>query len=130
MSHSGNATCPGWMSSSDSLNSGNKVQRDTIPIAVIFSCCPPNTLAPLEILMLYPYRFKIELGFRQGARPRRVCVPLLDVRMKPLKRGDGDQYLYRTSDAPRLDPPQDGCLPRPCPARMHRVFSAKVRDAV
>ena len=32
----------------------------------IFLLSTDLTLAPLEILMLYAYRFKIELGFRQG----------------------------------------------------------------
>jgi uncharacterized protein YifE (UPF0438 family) len=34
----------------------------------IFLLCTDLTLEPLQILTLYGYRFKIELGFRQAVR--------------------------------------------------------------
>jgi hypothetical protein len=50
--------------------------------------------------MLYAYRFKIELGFRQGVHVLGAYDFWMSG-MKPLKRGDGDQYIHRTSDAYR-----------------------------
>lgn len=68
----------------------------------IFLLSTDLTLAPLEILMLYAYRFKIELGFRQGVHVLGAyAYHFWMCGMKPLKRGDGDQYLHRTSHAYR-----------------------------
>jgi DDE superfamily endonuclease len=68
----------------------------------IFLLSTDLTLAPLEILMLYAYRFKIELGFRQGVHVLGAyAYHFWMCAMKPLKRRDGDQYLHRTSDAYR-----------------------------
>ena len=68
----------------------------------IFLLSTDLTLAPLEILMLYAYRFKIELGFRQAVHVLGAYAYHFWMSgMKPLKRGDGDQYLHRTSDAYR-----------------------------
>src|ERR1019366_533722 len=68
----------------------------------IFLIAADLTLAPLEILMLYGYRFRIELEFRQavhvlGASAYHFCM----WGMKPLRRGGGNQYLHRASDACR-----------------------------
>jgi hypothetical protein len=68
----------------------------------IFLMATDLTLAPLEILQLYGYRFRIELGFRQavhvlGAYPYHFWM----WGMKPLRRGDGNQHLHRTSDSYR-----------------------------
>jgi hypothetical protein len=65
----------------------------------IFLLSTDLTLGPLEILLLYGYRFRIELGFRQavhvlGAYSYHFWMS----GMKPLRRGDGNQYLHRTSD--------------------------------
>jgi len=65
----------------------------------IFLLSTDTSLTALEILQLYGYRFKIELGFRQavhviGAYAYRFWM----LGMKPLRRGSGDQYLHRTSD--------------------------------
>jgi hypothetical protein len=69
---------------------------------IIFLLSTDLTLAPLEILMLYGYRFKIELGFRQAVHVLSAYAYHFWMGgMKPLKRGDGDQYLHRTSDAYR-----------------------------
>jgi hypothetical protein len=55
-------------------------------------------LAPLDVLRYYGYRFKIEVAFKQavhtvGAYAYRFWLKA----MKPIRRGDGDQYLHRES---------------------------------
>ena len=68
----------------------------------IFLLCTDISLAPLEILQLYGYRFKIELGFRQAVHVLGAyAYHFWMAAMKPLRRGDGDQYLHRTSDSYR-----------------------------
>jgi len=68
----------------------------------IFLLSTDLILDPLEILLLYGYRFRIELGFRQavyvlGAYAYHFWMG----GMKPLRRGDGNQHLHRTSDTYR-----------------------------
>jgi hypothetical protein len=65
----------------------------------IFLLCTDLSLEPLQILQLYGYRFKIELGFKQavhvlGAHAYHFWM----ADMKPIRRGSGDQYLHRTPD--------------------------------
>jgi len=68
----------------------------------IFLLCTDLSLAPLEILQLYGYRFKIELGFRQAVHVLGAyAYHFWMTGMKPLRRGDGDQYLHRTTDSYR-----------------------------
>jgi hypothetical protein len=68
----------------------------------IFLLSTDLTLDPLEILMLYGYRFKIELGFRQAVHVLGAyAYHFWMAGMKPLRRGDGDQYLHRTSQTYR-----------------------------
>jgi hypothetical protein len=68
----------------------------------IFLLSTDLTLAPLEILLLYGYRFRIELGFRQAVHLLGAYAYHFWMSgMKPLRRGDGDQHLHRTSDAYR-----------------------------
>ena len=68
----------------------------------IFLLSTDLTLAPLEILLLYGYRFRIEVGFRQAVHVLGAYGYHFWMKgMKPLRRGDGDQYLHRTSDAYR-----------------------------
>ena len=51
------------------------------------------------MLELYGYRFKIELGFRQAVHViGAYAYHFWMSGMKPLRRGDGDQYLHRCSD--------------------------------
>lgn len=65
----------------------------------IFLLTTDLTLEPLEILILYAYRFRIELGFRQAVHVLGAyAYHFWMAGMKPLRRGHGDQYLHRTSD--------------------------------
>jgi DDE superfamily endonuclease len=60
------------------------------------------TLQPLEMLKLYGYRFKIELGFRQAVHViGAYAYHFWMAQMTLLRRGDGDQYLHRKSDSYR-----------------------------
>jgi len=60
------------------------------------------TFAPLEILQLYGYRFRIELGFRQAVHVLGAYAYHFWMwAMKPLRRGDGNQCLHRTTAAYR-----------------------------
>ena len=65
----------------------------------IFLLCTDTSLNALEILQLYGYRFKIELGFRQAVHILGTyAYHFWMAAMKPLRRGSGDQYLHRTTD--------------------------------
>jgi len=65
----------------------------------IFLLCTDLTLEPLQILTLYGYRFKIELGFRQAVHVMGTyAYHFWMASMKPIRRGGGDQYLHRTPD--------------------------------
>jgi hypothetical protein len=65
----------------------------------IFLLSTDTSLTALEILQLYSYRFKIELGFRQAVHViGTYAYHFWMLGMKPLRRGSGDQYLHRTSD--------------------------------
>lgn len=68
----------------------------------IFLLSTDLELKPLEILMLYGYRFRIELGFRQAVHVLGSYAYHFWMRgMKPLRRGDGNQHLHRDSQAYR-----------------------------
>jgi hypothetical protein len=68
----------------------------------IFLLSTDLTLEPLQILQLYGYRFKIELGFRQAVHVLGAyAYHFWMANMKPVRRGSGDQYLHRTSDTYR-----------------------------
>lgn len=65
----------------------------------IFLLSTDTSLAPMDILQLYGYRFKIELGFRQAVHViGAYAYHFWMAAMKPLRRGSGDQYLHRTPD--------------------------------
>ena len=65
----------------------------------IFRLSTDTSLTALEILQLYGYRFKIELGFRQAVHViGAYAYHFWMLGMKPLRRGAGDQYLHRASD--------------------------------
>jgi len=64
--------------------------------------CTDLNLEAADIIRLYGWRFKIELGFKQAAG----VIGAFDyhfwmMEMKPLKRRNGNQYLHRESDAYR-----------------------------
>ena len=68
----------------------------------IFLLSTDLTLEPLQILQLYGYRFKIELGFRQAVHVLGAyAYHFWMADMKPVRRGSGDQYLHRTCDTYR-----------------------------
>lgn len=65
----------------------------------IFLLSTDTSLTALEILQLYGYRFKIELGFRQAVHViGTYAYHFWMLGMKPLRRSAGDQFLHRTSD--------------------------------
>jgi hypothetical protein len=69
---------------------------------IIFLLCTDVSMAALAILQLYGYRFKIGLGFRQAVHVQGAYAYhfwMMD--MKPLRRGGGDQYLHKETDAYR-----------------------------
>ena len=68
----------------------------------IFLLCTDLSLEPMQILQLYGYRFKIELGFRQAVHVLGAyAYHFWMADMKPVRRGSGNQYLHRTSDTYR-----------------------------
>jgi hypothetical protein len=68
----------------------------------IFLLTTDLALEPLEIVQLYGYRFKIELGFRQAIHVLAgYGYHFWMATMKPLKRGDGNQHLHHATDAYR-----------------------------
>ena len=65
----------------------------------IFLLCSDLSLDPLQILTLYGYRFKIELGFRQAVHVMgSYAYHFWMAGMSPIRRGSGDQYLHRRDD--------------------------------
>jgi hypothetical protein len=56
----------------------------------------------MEIILLYGYRFKIELGFRQAVHVvGSYAYHFWMAAMNPRRRGQGDQYLHRQSQTYR-----------------------------
>lgn len=68
----------------------------------IFLLCTDLTLKPLEIIQLYGFRFKIELGFRQALHVLGAYAYHFWMSdMNPIRRGQGDQHLHRASETYR-----------------------------
>jgi len=68
----------------------------------IFLLSTDTSLTALEILQLYGYRFKIELGFRQAVHVLGAYgYHFWMLGMKPLRHGSGEQFLHRTTQAYR-----------------------------
>ena len=66
--------------------------------------CSDLSLAPIDVIRLYGLRFKIEYGFKQAAH----VIGTFDyhfwmMNMKPLKRGNGNQYMHKESPEYRRD---------------------------
>lgn len=57
------------------------------------------SLKPLQVIALYGYRFKIEVGFRQALHTLGgYAYHFWMMRMKPISRRSGNQYLHKESD--------------------------------
>jgi hypothetical protein len=68
----------------------------------IFLLATDLTPEPMEIILLYGYRFKIELGFRQAVLAvGSYAYHFWMADMKARRRGQGDQYLHRESQTYR-----------------------------
>jgi len=66
---------------------------------LIFLLASDTSLKPLEIIQVYGYRFKIEVGFRQAIHVLGAYAYhfwMMD--MVPIKRGSGNQYLHRRTE--------------------------------
>jgi len=60
--------------------------------------CTDLTMAPLDVIRLYGWRFKIEAGFWQAIHTvGAYAYHFWMARMTPLYRGQGNQYLHRKS---------------------------------
>ena len=69
---------------------------------VIFLMATDTVLEPLEIVMLYAHRFKIEIGFKHALHVLGSYAYHFWMKdMTPIPARSGDQYLHRKSDSYR-----------------------------
>jgi hypothetical protein len=61
--------------------------------------CTDLTMDPLDVIILYAYRFKIELGFRHALRViGTYAYHFWMLAMTPIRRVSGNQYMHRQSE--------------------------------
>jgi len=64
--------------------------------------CTDLTMSPLDVIRLYGWRFKIELGFKQAIHTvGAYAYHFWMLAMTPIRRGSGNQYLHRKTDTYR-----------------------------
>jgi len=89
----------------------------------VFLMATDLTLQPLEIILLYGYRFKIELGFRQAVHvvgSYAYHFWMASHEAAPPRTGR-PVSAPRKPDLPRRHPPQDERLPSACAVGLHRA---------
>lgn len=65
----------------------------------IILMCTDLTLDPLDVIILYAYRFKIELGFRQALHVvGSYAYHFWMAAMTPIRRVTGNQYMHHKSE--------------------------------
>jgi len=65
----------------------------------IILMCTDLSVDPLDVLILYGYRFKIELGFRQALHVvGTYAYHFWMLAMTPIRRVTGNQYMHRKSE--------------------------------
>jgi hypothetical protein len=65
----------------------------------IMLMCTETTLSPLEIIVLYAYRYKIELGFRHALHViGTYAYHFWMMAMIPIRRVSGNQYMHHRSE--------------------------------
>ena len=70
-----------------------------LPTAPIILMCTDLSMDPLDVIILYGYRFKIELGFRQALHVvGTYAYHFWMAAMTPIRRVTGNQYMHRKSE--------------------------------
>jgi hypothetical protein len=65
----------------------------------IMLVCTDISMDPLDVILLYGYRFKIELGFRHALRVvGSYAYHFWMMGMTPIRRVSGNQYMHRKSE--------------------------------
>ena len=65
----------------------------------IILMCTDLTMDPLDVIILYAYRYKIELGFRHALRVvGSYAYHFWMMAMTPIRRASGNQYMHRRSE--------------------------------
>ena len=65
----------------------------------IILLCTDRSMSPLDVIRLYGWRFKIELGFKQAIHTvGAYAYHFWMLAMTPIRRGSANQYLHRKTD--------------------------------